>query len=1061
MAIGDVAGNVSFIFGTVVAVGTDGVERVLSLGDPLYEGDQIRVADGGRIEIAAANGEMLALGSGQEATVDAGFLTANSGDGQSQNQDVAATVTSISGTVVAVAADGSERILAVGDVLFEGELIRVASGGSVQLIGASGETVALASGQQALITPEFYADAAQFDSSQSVASSQSADQALQQTGEIDAIQAAILAGEDPTAVAEATAAGQAPGEAGGPGDSGSSFVQLSRTGQEVTPEAGYQTSGLSRGFTAPNNEDVLITPADPVVSVTVEVDVETPPSGGEPPTEPTTEFPVLVDGNSVTVLEGTGGGERQVTFLLTLDKASDQVISVTYELRDLSTTYLEDWHNGGARVHTVDIPAGETQFPVTVYITEDALFEGNEVLDIVLLSASNATISSSQSQAQITIFDDDIPVFTLSGDESVGEGFAADYSIALSGAELQAGQVIKLSIGTGLGLDSAQENVDYNSADGVLTVTVPAGGMGIGDTVATFKVTTLADGVDEADESFSVVLQSATVNGQPAIVQDTVTTTILDADVPTVEFKDAGTGVGDIEVPEGADAVFTLNISKAAAGSSLVLSLADGTAVDADYNEAHYQYSIDNGVTWSDVVGPITLADGGDYTVLISTDTVADGLDETSEIFNLSASLNSNGDIYGDSAVGTILDGDPATVFSVDDVSVDEGGNLVFTVTRSGDAQANQSVTITTSDGTATLAGGDYTANSETLTFAQGETSKTFTVATNDDALFESSENINVTLSNATNGAVIGDGAGVGTILDNDAAPVFSVDDVQVTEGGNLVFTVTRTGDAQANQAVTITTSDGTATLAGGDYSANSETLTFAQGETSKTFTVATNEDALFESSENINVTLSNATNGAVIGDGAGVGTILDNDAAPVFSVDDVQVTEGGNLVFTVTRSGDAQANQAVTITTSDGTATLAGGDYTANSKTLTFAQGETSKTFTVATNDDALFESSENINVTLSNATNGAVIGDGAGVGTILDNDAAPVFSVDDVSVDEGGNLVFTVTRSGDAQANQSVTITTSDGTATLAGGDYTANSETLTFAQGETSKTFTVATN
>ncbi|MCP8690550.1 Calx-beta domain-containing protein, partial [Marinobacterium sedimentorum] len=88
--------------------------------------------------------------------------------------------------------------------------------------------------------------------------------------------------------------------------------------------------------------------------------------------------------------------------------------------------------------------------------------------------------------------------------------------------------------------------------------------------------------------------------------------------------------------------------------------------------------------------------------------------------------------------------------------------------------------------------------------------------------------------------------------------------------------------------------------------------------------------------------------------------------------------------------------------------------------------------------------------NVTLSNATNGAVIGDGAGIGTILDNDAGAVFSVDDVSVDEGGNLVFTVTRSGDAQTDQAVTITTSDGTATLAGGDYTANSETLTFAQG-----------
>ncbi|ANG62534.1 hypothetical protein A8C75_08570 [Marinobacterium aestuarii] len=405
MAIGDVAGSVSFIFGTVVAVGANGAERVLSLGDTLYEGDQVRVSDGGRIEITAANGETLALDSGQEATVDAGFLTAHSGDGQSQHQDVAATVTSISGTVVAVAADGSERILAVGDVLFEGELIRVASGGSVQLTGASGETVSLASGQQALITPEFYTDAAQFDSSQSVASSQSADQALQQTGEIDAIQAAILAGEDPTAVAEATAAGQAPGDAGGPGDSGSSFVLLSRTGQEVNPEAGYPTSGLSRGFTTPDNEVVLLTDAEPVVSVIIKE--PEPPVGGEPPDVPTPDFPIVVSGSGALVLEGTNGGEpRVITFLLTLDKAYDQDVTVTYELRPGTASYPDDWFDGQL-INVVVIPAGETVFEVPVSIVMDHLDEGNETFEIILLSASGANLNPNASSANVTIIDDD------------------------------------------------------------------------------------------------------------------------------------------------------------------------------------------------------------------------------------------------------------------------------------------------------------------------------------------------------------------------------------------------------------------------------------------------------------------------------------------------------------------------------------------------------------------------------------------------------------------------------------------------------------------------------
>ncbi|UTW13609.1 retention module-containing protein [Marinobacterium rhizophilum] len=419
MAIGDVAGSVSFVFGTVIAVGTNGAERVLSLGDTLYEGEQIRVAEGARIEIAATNGELLALGSGQEAMVDAGFLTASSGDAQVLGQDVAATVTSITGTVVAVAADGSERILAVGDVLFEGELIRVASGGSVQLTGASGETVSLASGQQALITPEFYADAAQFDASQSVASGSSADQALQQTGEIDAIQAAILAGEDPTAVAEATAAGQAAGDAGGPGDSGSSFVLLSRTGQEVTPEAGYPTIGLSRGFTVPENEDVLLTEAEPVVSVVIKE--PEPPQGGEPPPEPTPDFPIVVSGSGALVLEGTNGGEpRVITFLLTLDKAYSQDVTVTYELRPGTASYPDDWFDGQL-INVVVIPAGETVFEVPISIVMDHLDEGNETFEIVLLSADGASLDPSASSANVTIIDDDTTPVAVDDSNSISD----------------------------------------------------------------------------------------------------------------------------------------------------------------------------------------------------------------------------------------------------------------------------------------------------------------------------------------------------------------------------------------------------------------------------------------------------------------------------------------------------------------------------------------------------------------------------------------------------------------------------------------------------------------
>lgn len=225
--------------------------------------------------------------------------------------------------------------------------------------------------------------------------------------------------------------------------------------------------------------------------------------------------------------------------------------------------------------------------------------------------------------------------------------------------------------------------------------------------------------------------------------------------------------------------------------------------------------------------------------------------------------------------------GGSGSSFAIGNASAPEGSAVSFTVTRSGDVSTTQSVSYASAGGTAT-SGTDFTAVNGSLTFGIGVATQPINVATIQDTAVEGNEAFTVTLSNATGGATIVGGTGTGTIVDDDTAspPSFAINDVSVTEGGNLVFTVTKTGSTSSTFTVNYATSNGTAT-SGSDYTAASGTLTFLAADATKTISVATIDDSSVESAETVNVTLSGASGGASISDASGVGTINDNDTAP------------------------------------------------------------------------------------------------------------------------------------------------------------------------------------
>ena len=114
----------------------------------------------------------------------------------------------------------------------------------------------------------------------------------------------------------------------------------------------------------------------------------------------------------------------------------------------------------------------------------------------------------------------------------------------------------------------------------------------------------------------------------------------------------------------------------------------------------------------------------------------------------------------------------PPVEVSVADARVEEGAGavLAFVVTLERAVSGAVTVNYATSDGSA-LAGVDYTAASETLTFAAGESSQTIEVAVLDDAHDEGEETMALTLSNASSGARITDAEATGTIVNADPLP--------------------------------------------------------------------------------------------------------------------------------------------------------------------------------------------------------------------------------------------------------------------------------------------------
>lgn len=704
----------------------------------------------------------------------------------------------------------------------------------------------------------------------------------------------------------------------------------------------------------------------------------------------------------------------EVVASVNLSTPSGYTVTVNYATSDGTATAGSDYL---ASSGTLTFAPGETSRPITIGLLDDAQSESNETIVLTLSAPANAVLGS-LSTSTVTILAND--TLTIVGSAvTVPEADAVVVvTVQLNAASAQSVQVDFATSNT-----TATQPDDYTAVSGTLTFAP-------GETSKTITVPIIDDGVGEANETFTVALSNA--SGATLGSQTAKVITIASNDLVTLSAS-------SFNVQENAGtASVTIRLNVAATQSVTVpYSTSNGTALAGqDYT------ATSNTVTFAP----------GENTKIVPIPITEDGIGELNETFTFNLGTPTNATLGTPiTAVVTILAND--TLSWNGNVSVQENaGTATLLVKLNAPSAQSVSVTYATGGGTAT-AGSDYTATTGTVTFAPGETSKSITVLILDETAGEPSETVILTLSAPVNAVVSSTATATLTINANDTLSFNGNVSAHENSSGAVV---TVKLNAPSNDPVTVgyATSNGTA-LAGDDYTPVNGTLIFAPGETSKTITVALLDDVQGEGSETITLTLTSPTNAVLGTPSTATVTINANDL--VTWNGNVTVHENvGNATMTVRLNGPSSQTVTVAYATSDGMAT-AGSDYTATSGVVTFAPGETSKTVLVPIADDTQGEGAETIALTLSAPTN-AVLGTPATATLTINANDTVVFNASSSSVGEAaGTAVITVKLNAAATHSVTVQYATSNGTAT-AGSDYTAVTGTITFAPGETSKTFSV---
>ena len=717
----------------------------------------------------------------------------------------------------------------------------------------------------------------------------------------------------------------------------------------------------------------------------------------------------------VSITAGSGvteGGNAEFTVTATPAPQADLPVSVT----------VSQSGDFGASVgqQTVTIPTTGSA-TLTIATSDDSTDETDGSVTATVNTGSGYTVSSSQGAGTVAVSDND----------AAPTGYTVDPTVV---AQVQA-----LASQTQNGADHVNRWQRVLVAFGVLDASSVSGG-----------AMTAAEAQQMADNHSSPVwdlvvteltaLEAGGGTNPPVVVPTT----------PVVSIS------GGNAVTEGGSVEFTVSALPApAAGLAVTLNL---TTVGS-YGVSAGSRTVTVPTTGSVTLTLTTSNDNADEPNGSVTATLVDGAS-----YDLGASKTATVNVADDDAA-------PLPVVSISGGNaVTEGGDVEFTVSALPAPAAGLAVTLNLT----TV--GDYgvSAGSRTVTVPTTG-SVTLTLTTSNDNADEPNGSVTATLVDGASYDLGASKTATVNVSDNDVtvAPVVVPDPVvsisagaDVTEGGNVEFTVTASPSPSADLPVSVTVSQS------GDFGASTgqRTVTIPTSG-SVTLSIATSDDSADESDGSVTATV-NTGSGYTVSSSQSSGTVnvSDNDVppTPVVSISAGNaVTEGGSVEFTVTASPRPTAALAVEVTiTQDG-------DFgaTTGSRTVTIPTSG-SATLTIATSDDSTDEPDGSVTATLVDGAAYDLGSSKTGTVAVSDNDDPPPSSVTVSVADASGQeyewvVDFSVTLSEASSEDVSVRFTTyawrGATRETLSQRakmfiDYQLTDTTVVFAPGETERTVSV---